>query len=121
MDELIIKKSRFISFVYLIKSKEHIKKVIDTLWLEHKKARHICYAFNFIDENGIINAGFNDDGEPKNTAGKAIYDIILLKKMSNVLVVTIRYFGGILLGAGGLIKAYRKSSSNAINSFIERG
>ncbi|EFF41603.1 IMPACT family protein [Mycoplasmopsis alligatoris] len=119
MNELIVKKSRFISQAYSINSKEQISKIIDALWVENKKARHICYAFLYKDQEGIINGGFNDDGEPKNTAGKAIYDLINLKKADNLLVVTIRYFGGIKLGAGGLIKAYRKSASIAIDSFLK--
>lgn len=117
MDELIIKKSRFISYVFEVQNKEQIKQIIQKLKEENKKAIHICYGYFFVDKNNVSHAGFNDDGEPKNTAGKPIYEIIQLKKAINLLVVVVRYFGGTLLGSSGLIKAYRKSASLAINSY----
>lgn len=117
--EIIIKKSRFISYVFPIKDKNEIKPIIAELAKENKKARHICYAYRLIID-GVENAGFNDDGEPKHTAGKPIYDILRIKELDNVLVVVIRYFGGIMLGAGGLTRAYRESAKIAIEDYIKQ-
>ncbi|WPB54370.1 YigZ family protein [Mycoplasmopsis verecunda] len=116
-EELIVKKSTFLGYVYDISSKDEVKQILANLKKQHKKARHICYAY-LIKQNGVETAGFSDDGEPKGTAGKPIYDLINLKGVSNVLVVVVRYFGGILLGAGGLIRAYRDSASITINKFL---
>ncbi|QZE12584.1 YigZ family protein [Mycoplasma sp. Ms02] len=116
MQELIIKKSTFYSKVYSIKDKNEIKPIVEQLRKEYKKSRHICHAYSFI-KDGVENAGFDDDGEPKGTAGRPILDLIHLNSVNNVLVVVIRYFGGIKLGAGGLIRAYRKSAAQAIDDF----
>ncbi len=105
--EIIIKKSKFISFLFEIKKLEDINKIINELKIEHKKATHICYAYK-IDNN----VKFYDDGEPSGTAGKPIYNIIEKKNLNNILIVVIRYFGGIKLGAGGLLRAYSNSASN---------
>ncbi|WP_027121151.1 YigZ family protein [Mycoplasma leonicaptivi] len=115
--EIIVKKSRFVSYYFEINNKNQVQEIINNLKQEHKKARHICYAFT-TSNNGVLNAGMNNDGEPKGTAGKPILELINLKKVSNILVVVVRYFGGILLGAGGLIRAYRTSASEAINLYL---
>ncbi|MDC4182294.1 IMPACT family protein [Mycoplasma bradburyae] len=109
MVELIFKNSRFIGIYYQISSKDEIKKHLDNLRKEYKKARHICYGYLFKD-NGVESGGYNDDGEPKNTAGKPIYDLLRTKELYGYVVFVVRYFGGIKLGAGGLIKAYRKTA-----------
>lgn len=95
------KKSKFIAYAYNINSKDEVEPIIKSLKHEHKSARHICYAF-------LINgsAGMSDDGEPKGTAGKPLLNLLLLKKQDNKLIVVVRYFGGVKLGAGGLIRAY---------------
>ena len=105
--EIIIKKSKFISFLFEIKKLEDINKIINELKIEHKKATHICYAYK-LDNN----VKYYDDGEPNGTAGKPIYNIIEKKNLNNILIVVIRYFGGIKLGAGGLLRAYSNSASN---------
>ncbi|WP_025755162.1 YigZ family protein [Mycoplasmopsis cricetuli] len=117
--ELVIKKSTFISYLFVVNSKEQIKEIINNLKSEHKKARHICFGYLLI-KNGIEQAGFDDDGEPKNTAGRPIYELLKIKKMSNILVVTIRYFGGIKLGSGLLIRTYRQSANLSIISFLSQ-
>ncbi|MBN3535038.1 YigZ family protein [Mycoplasma procyoni] len=106
-----IKKSKFIALKYTINSKDDVKKIIDDLWKEHKKARHICYAFEFRDQEGIMQYGMSDDGEPKGTAGKVIFNLIQLHKQSNILVVVVRYFGGIKLGSGPLLRAYSTAAN----------
>ncbi|MFV8476648.1 IMPACT family protein [Mycoplasma sp. BRA290] len=117
-EELIVKKSTFIGYLIPLTSKDEVKDIIAQLRKEHKKARHVCHAY-LINQKGAESAGFSDDGEPKNTAGRPIYDLITLKGISNVLVVVVRYFGGIKLGAGGLIRAYRECASMTINKYLE--
>lgn len=118
MNEIIIKKSTFYSKAYKIKSKKEASEIVKQIKLEYKKARHVCSAYLFINENSVEEAGYDDDGEPKHTAGRPILDLIRLKNVENVLVVVIRYFGGIKLGAGGLIRAYRQASQYAIDEYL---
>ena len=96
-----IKKSKFIGLYYEIDDIDEVKSVLEGLKKEHKKARHIPYAYKI--GNSVKKS---DDKEPANTAGGPIYNIIERKNLNNVLIVCIRYFGGIKLGAGGLIRAY---------------
>lgn len=79
---------------------------------EHKKATHVVYAYSFSQP---FNEKCCDDGEPKSTAGAPILSVIQKKKLSNVAVIVVRYFGGIKLGAGGLVRAYTKSASEALS------
>ena len=111
--ELIINKSKFISKTYFINSKEDALKILDNLNSEYKDATHICYAYR-VDNN----IKYSDDGEPNNTAGLPIYNVIDKNNLNHVLIVVIRYFGGIKLGAGGLTRAYSNSASLVINDNI---
>lgn len=104
-----IKKSKFYSEIYKVETKEDCNKIIESLKKDHKKATHICYAYILSNT-----AKFCDDGEPSGTAGRPILNVLEKKNMTNVMVVVIRYFGGVKLGAGGLVRAYTKSASNAI-------
>lgn len=106
-DTIEIKKSKFICQRYDVSTKEECDNILSQIHQQHKKATHICYAY--VLEN---TAKFSDDGEPSGTAGRPILGVIQKKHKTNVLVVVIRYFGGIKLGAGGLIRAYTKSASN---------
>ncbi len=103
--ELEIKKSKFISILYEISSKEEIDIILDELKKEHKKARHIVYAVKLdnLEKN-------YSDKEPSGTT-RGLLDLIHHKELNNTLIVVIRYFGGILLGAGGLTRAYTKVSA----------
>ena len=103
------KKSRFITKLYYIEDVNKVNDIINELKKEYKKCTHICYSY-------IIgpNAKAVDDGEPSGTAGKPILNVLQKKDMTNVLCVVIRYFGGIKLGAGGLVRAYTKSASEVI-------
>lgn len=105
-----IKKSKFIGLYYEVDSIDEVTEVLNTLKKEHKKARHIPYAYHI----GSIYKK-SDDKEPSNTAGGPIYNIIERKDLDNVLIVVIRYFGGIKLGAGGLIRAYGKAANEVTN------
>lgn len=108
-NELIEKKSRFISFYFEIENKNDVKKILKQLKKEHKKARHIVYAYKLNDYYKK-----NDAGEPKGTAGMPVLNVILNNNLNNVLIVVIRYYGGIKLGAGPLGRAYSKSASMLI-------
>lgn len=108
--ELIIKKSKFISFIYFVKNEEEIMNYLNTIKKEHKSANHICYAY-------ILNGGkekCSDDGEPSGTAGLPILTYLKQNNLVNVLCVVVRYFGGVKLGAGGLIRAYKNSAKSAL-------
>ena len=103
-----IKKSKFIGLCYEISSPEEAKNIIESLKKEHKKARHIPYAYKINNT-----AKKSDDKEPSNTAGLPIYNILERKELNNHLIAVIRYFGGIKLGAGGLIRAYSETANEA--------
>lgn len=103
-----IKKSKFIGLCYEISSEDEAKKIIEDLKKEHKKARHIPYAYKVNNT-----AKKTDDKEPSNTAGLPIYNILERKNLNNHLVAVVRYFGGIKLGAGGLLRAYNEAASAA--------
>lgn len=109
-NEFIIKKSKFITKLYFVTSEIEIKNILDENKTEYKDATHICYAY-------ILNnvQRFNDDSEPSGTAGMPILNVLKNNNLNNVLCVVIRYFGGIKLGAGGLIRAYCSSVSEALN------
>ena len=107
---LEIKKSKFIGYLYEVKSKEEVKSILEELKKEHKKARHIPYAF-------ILNstAGKSDDKEPSGTAGSPIYQVLDRLQEKNRALFIVRYFGGTKLGAGGLLRAYAKSAQEVVN------
>lgn len=104
-----ISKSKFYGYKFNIETEKEVKIIIDQLKLEHKKARHICYAY-IVDDNGAKEK-VSDDGEPKGTAGMPILNVLKHKGLRNVMLVVVRYFGGIKLGAGGLVRAYTKTAS----------
>ena len=109
-NELIIKNSKFITIIYPITSIENIQGLIDETKLVYPKATHYCYAY-------IINdiKRSSDDKEPSGTAGTPMLNVLTKENYTNILVITVRYFGGIKLGAGGLVRAYSKSVKEAPN------
>jgi len=107
--ELIIKNSRFITLLYKVKNINNIKDILNIIKLEYPEATHYCYAYII---NNIKKS--SDDGEPSGTAGIPILKVLESNNLTNILAITIRYFGGIKLGANGLIRAYTKSVANAI-------
>lgn len=110
-NEIIIKNSRFITLLFKIKEKEDIEIILKESKQKYPKATHYCYAYK-IGEN-IKKA--SDDGEPGGTAGMPMLNILDKEDITNILAITIRYFGGIKLGAGGLIRAYSKSVKESLN------
>lgn len=115
--------SRFIAYAYPISSESEVKAIVDKLRAEHHGARHHCFSYRIakvedtlegprLTRDGIWRA--NDDGEPSGTAGRPILGQIDSKGLQNVLVVVVRYFGGILLGVPGLIRAYKTATADAL-------
>lgn len=110
--ELVIEKSRFICHIERLESREQAYEFIKKIKKEYWDATHNCAAF-IIGENGDIQ-GSSDDGEPSGTAGIPMLEVLKKQQLHDVGVVVTRYFGGIKLGAGGLVRAYAKSVSGAI-------
>lgn len=104
--------SKFYAFAYPVYSEEEVKEHLDELRKKYHDARHHCYAWRLGAEGEHTRA--NDDGEPSSSAGKPILNQIEKKELTNVLVVVVRYFGGTLLGVGGLINAYRTATASAL-------
>jgi len=101
-----VKKSKFAAYYYEVDSIENVEQIISNIKQNNKKAKHIPYAYKI---NGLSKK--NDDKEPSNTAGSPILNIIEKKNLNNVLIIIPRYFGGIKLGAGGLIRTYAKAAN----------
>ena len=112
--ELVVKKSKFISFIFPCKSLEELKNKKSELSLIHKGAKHIVYAGVFGQNGSILSA--SDDREPHGTAGKPILNILVGKKYTNIGSIVVRYFGGTLLGTGNLSRAYSDSVKKAFES-----
>jgi uncharacterized YigZ family protein len=102
------KNSKFFGYAYPVLNEDDVKLHIDALKKEHHAARHWCYAYQLGTENILYRA--NDDGEPSNSAGMPIYGQIQSFEVTNILIVVVRYFGGVKLGVGGLISAYRTTA-----------
>lgn len=114
------KGSKFLAFAFPVTTTEQVKQHVDKLKKEYFDARHHCYAY-------ILGANkdayrLNDDGEPSGTGGRPIYGQLLSADLTNVLIVVVRYFGGILLGASGLANAYKAAARDAIEnaSIVEK-
>ena len=111
-DEFIINKSRFIGYAAPCETEAEALAFLQSIRTKHKDATHNCYAYIIGQNAGIMR--YSDDGEPGGTAGKPIMDVLTGRELTNVLCVVTRYFGGILLGAGGLVRAYSKSAADAV-------
>ena len=108
------KGSRFIGFAFPVEKEEEVKQHLAGIRKSFYDARHYCYAYILGAEKTAYR--INDDGEPSGTAGKPIYGQLLSNDLTNVLIVVVRYFGGIKLGVPGLINAYRTAAKEAINA-----
>ena len=108
------KGSKFIAFIYPVSTIDEIKSILDQKRKEYYDARHVCYAYMLGFER--LNFRANDDGEPSGTAGRPILGQINSANLTDVLIIVVRYFGGILLGTRGLINAYKTSACDVINS-----
>ncbi len=106
--------SKFFGYAFPVTSEDDVKETIETLKKQHHTARHFCYAWQLGKSYDSYRA--NDDGEPNNSAGMPIYGQIQAFDVTNVLVVSVRYFGGTKLGVGGLIQAYKTSAQLALEA-----
>lgn len=106
------KRSRFLAFAHHVETSEEIKELIARYRKEYFDARHVCYAYMLGADRLDFRA--NDDGEPSSTAGKPILGQINSQDLTNILIVVVRYYGGVNLGTGGLIVAYRSAAADAI-------
>jgi len=113
--DLEIKKSQFIAFAYPVASRDEAMFHVEQLRLEFPDARHHCWAYIIGDPNNTTSAGFDDDGEPNGTAGRPILNVLQHKAIGNVIIIVVRYFGGIKLGVGGLTRAYAASAQLAVD------
>ena len=107
------KGSKFLSFAMPVSTAEQAKEIVKEYRKKYYDARHVCYAYMIGAERTDFRA--NDDGEPSGTAGRTILGQINSRELTNVLVIVIRYFGGILLGTGGLVVAYKEATADALD------
>nr|MBP3680343.1 YigZ family protein [Clostridia bacterium] len=114
-EEIVEKKSKFIATLCYIKNEEQANNLIKDIKKQYHDARHNCFAYRVMTESGVVER-FSDDGEPSGTAGGPMLNILGKNNLCNVLVVVTRYFGGILLGTGGLVRAYSDATIKVINS-----
>ncbi|HHY96983.1 MAG TPA: YigZ family protein, partial [Acholeplasma sp.] len=108
-NEIVIERSEFITILTPINSLDEMSEILKQIKKQYPKATHYCTAYVFKDTQGS-----NDDGEPSGTAGVPILEMLNQFQVKNVFAVVVRYFGGIKLGAGGLIRAYAKSAKEAL-------
>lgn len=111
--EIVINKSQFICLLIKVNSEDDVKNSLKNIKEKYKDATHVCYSY-IIDNV----KRFNDDGEPGGTAGMPILNVLENNHLNHILAVVVRYFGGIKLGAGGLVRAYSKSVSETLNKSI---
>ncbi|PSF07973.1 IMPACT family protein [Marinobacter halophilus] len=113
--ETEVKKSRFIARVYPVSTRDEVRERVASAHQDYPDARHVCWGYQIGRPGSAAEAAMNDDGEPSGTAGKPILNVIQHKDMGDVLVIVIRYFGGIKLGAGGLVRAYAGAAESVLS------
>lgn len=111
--EIVEKKSKFIANVFYVETSRDAEEIIKNINKKYYDARHNCYAYSVKNPNESIKR-FSDDGEPSGTAGAPMLNIIEKNNISNILIIVTRYFGGILLGTGGLVRAYSEATIKAL-------
>ena len=109
-NEIVLKKSKFIAFSFYVQNVEEVNNILEDLKQKYADATHVCYAYRVYP---MVEKCF-DDGEPSGTAGKPMLDCIKKQNLNNTLVVVVRYFGGVKLGAGGLVRAYSQSATEVL-------
>ena len=113
VSEIEEKRSKFIASIFYVETIDEVENAIKQVKKKYYDAKHNCYAY-IINEKGNILKRFSDDGEPSGTAGSPILNTIEKNNLYNVLIVVTRYFGGILLGTGGLVRAYTEAATKSI-------
>ena len=109
---IVIQKSKFIAEAYIVDTVEEIEEILASIRKKYYDATHHCYAYRLNDDASIQK--MSDDGEPAKTAGAPMLDVLVKQGITNILVVVTRYFGGTLLGAGGLVRAYSSATSEVL-------
>ncbi len=112
-DEFVEKKSRFIGHIAPVRTEEEAVAFLNSVRERHREATHNVYAY-ILRDNQLMR--FSDDGEPQGTAGKPVLEVVLREGLVDVAVVVTRYFGGVLLGAGGLVRAYAQGAKTAVDA-----
>lgn len=107
--ELLIKKSRFIGCVQPVPDRATAQQIVAALWAEHPTATHVCWALMAGGQSAAV-----DDGEPSGTAGRPMLEVLRRQELEGVLATVVRYYGGVQLGAGGLVRAYTDSVAQAL-------
>lgn len=115
-----IKKSKFIALAGFVNSRESAMTLLDKAKAKYPDARHHCWAYVFGNPNTPISAAMADDGEPSGTAGKPILNVLQHKDIGDIMIIVTRYFGGVKLGAGGLVRAYSAAAQQAIDALEVR-
>ena len=113
--EIEEKRSKFIANIFYVENIDEVEKYIRQTKKKYYDARHNCYAYMIREENNVLKK-FSDDGEPSGTAGSPILNVIEKNNLCNVLIIVTRYFGGILLGAGGLVRAYTEAATKSVEN-----
>ena len=113
--ELVEKKSKFIANLIYVESKEEAENIIKEYKKKYYDARHNCYAYRVLNQDEIYEKS-SDDGEPSGTAGAPMLNLLQKNDLCNVIIIVTRYFGGILLGTGGLVRAYSGATTGAIDN-----
>ena len=116
--EIVEKKSKFIANVFYVETVEEAEEKVKEIKKKYFDARHNCFAYSVFTKDGIVNR-FSDDGEPSGTAGGPMLNILNGKELTNLVVIVTRYFGGILLGTGGLTRAYTGATQEALGKLEE--
>lgn len=111
--EVVIKKSRFLGYARPVETAAEAEEYIAALREDHREARHVCFAYRVGLEREEVRS--SDDGEPSGTAGKPILEVLLQKDIRGAVVAVVRYFGGVLLGAPGLVRAYSQAAAEAVD------
>ncbi|TDG14227.1 YigZ family protein [Seongchinamella unica] len=113
--ELVVKKSRFIARLVPVQDRGQVNAAVARARLDYPDARHHCWAYLLGRPADATGAGMSDDGEPAGTAGKPILNVLQHGELGNVLVIVVRYFGGIKLGAAGLVRAYANATRQVLD------
>lgn len=116
VDEIVIDKSRFIGYSFHIDTQEQAENIIKSIKKKHYDATHNCYAYIIGEDMSVMKC--SDDGEPGSTAGIPMLEVLKKENITNCLVIATRYFGGIKLGVGGLVRAYTKTAKIALSSNV---
>lgn len=116
--EMIVKKSRFIAYGFNVSTRDDAMEHLSALRVKYPDARHHCWAYLLGSPHAPRSVAMSDDGEPSGTAGKPILNVLQHKNVGDIMVVVVRYFGGIKLGAGGLVRAYSGATQNLYEQLV---